>query len=127
MSLSNDDLRIVAEIFRRIIRELYSPGFARALLYHIKAKGGEEFQGLEDLIKVGLNSPRRVYDAFADVLGGTLAAELFLSTTFREVFRRLDIEFSVEQVVTVFRENDAEGLRLIINLILTASRSLRYG
>ncbi len=123
---SDDDVKRVAEIFRRVTRELYSPGFARAILYHIKARSGLELQGLEDIIRLGLSSPRRVYDVLADVLGGALAAELFLSTTFREVFRELDIEFSAEHVLEVFREDDAEGLKLIVDLILTAARSLRY-
>ncbi len=122
----DDDIRRIAEIFRRVTRELYSPGFMRALLYHVKAKSGLELSGLEDIIRLGLGSPRQLYDILAEVLGGALAAELFLATTFREIFRKLDIEFSAEHVLDAFRENDAEGLKLVLDLILAADRSLKY-
>ena len=124
--LSETEARRLAEVFRKTIRDLYSPGFARALLYHIKAKSGLELERLEDVVMLGLKSPRKLYDVLAEVLGGYLAAELFLSTTFREIFTRLDIEFSTEHVVTAFRENDKDGVERIVSLILAATRSVKY-
>ena len=93
------------KIIKDVLRKLYGDGFLTVLEFHIR-KELKLYD--EDLVRLLIENPRRVYDALKTLYGGEESLDSFLTVTILAINEMIGHVMAPRKLIEAMKKNDKE-------------------